>query len=63
MKWILQLKLINQLETNGSIKSEIRHQCEVINPIATILLQQESGIKGRGEISYSTDREQIMKWS
>lgn len=43
---------MNELETNGSIKmlkSEIGHQCEVINSIAAILLQQGGGLREGGK--------------
>ena len=52
VKGILQLKWINELETNGSLKmlkSEIGQQCEVINPIAAVDLQLGRGIERRGK--------------
>lgn len=52
MKGMLQMKWINELETNSSIKilkSEIGHQCEVINLIAAILLLQGRNIERSGE--------------
>lgn len=66
MKGILQLEWINELETNSSItmlKSEIGHQCEVINLMTAVLLPQGRNIEKRVKIRYRIGREQIMEWS